>query len=217
MKRLIQIQIFGEDISTLSNEVKIVNKIDNYIWVTQLQIKSQLILSVVACGFIFSLLIQFPKHFLSPPLPFVSFFLCVCTKSLQSCPTLCHPMDCSPPGSFVHGILQARILEWVAMPSSRGSSRPRDRTCVSCDSCTAGGFFTGAPLGNFLLRLIPFFNPFYFFCCYFFGLHTCLCSCLSLPFSHFPKMGFVERLKPLPALSFASHIPLSGAFLVTQW
>ena len=46
--------------------------------------------------------------------------------SLQSCPTLCHPMDCSPPGSSVHGILQARILEWIAVPFSRGSSRPRD-------------------------------------------------------------------------------------------
>ena len=47
------------------------------------------------------------------------------TKSRQSCPTLCNPMDCSPPGSSVHGISQARILEWVAMPSSRGSSCPR--------------------------------------------------------------------------------------------
>ena len=46
----------------------------------------------------------------------------------QPCPTLCDPMDCSPPGSSVRGILQARILEWVAMPSSRGSSWPRDRT-----------------------------------------------------------------------------------------
>ena len=45
---------------------------------------------------------------------------------------LCDPMDCSPPGSPVYGILQARILEWVAMPSSRGSSRPRDRTHISC-------------------------------------------------------------------------------------
>ena len=45
-------------------------------------------------------------------------------------------MDCNPPGSSVHGILQARILEWVAMPSSRGSSPPRDRTCVSRDSST---------------------------------------------------------------------------------
>ena len=43
----------------------------------------------------------------------------VCVKSLQSCPTLCDPMDCSPLGSSVHGVLQARILEWVAMPFSR--------------------------------------------------------------------------------------------------
>ena len=48
-------------------------------------------------------------------------------------------MDCSPPGSSVHGVLQARILEWVAIPFSRGSSQPRDRTQVSC---IAGGFFT---------------------------------------------------------------------------
>ena len=47
-------------------------------------------------------------------------------KSLQSCLILSDPMDCSLPGSSVHGILQARILEWVAMPSSRGSSQPRD-------------------------------------------------------------------------------------------
>ena len=74
------------------------------------------------------------------PCPTVCSVLC---KSLQSCPTLCDPMDCSPPHSSVHGILQARILEGVAMPSSRGSSRPRDRTpgllhcrqilyCLSC-------------------------------------------------------------------------------------
>ena len=49
----------------------------------------------------------------------------------QSCPTLGDPMDCSLPGSSVHGILQAKILEWTAMPSSRGSSRPRDGTQVS--------------------------------------------------------------------------------------
>ena len=46
----------------------------------------------------------------------------------QLCPTLCNPMDCSPRGSSVHGILQARILEWVAVPFSRGSSRPRGQT-----------------------------------------------------------------------------------------
>ena len=52
--------------------------------------------------------------------------------SLQSCLTLCDPMDCSPPGSSVHGIPQARILEWVAIPSSRGCSWPGDWTWVSC-------------------------------------------------------------------------------------
>ena len=56
----------------------------------------------------------------------------------QSGLTLCDPMDYSPPGSSVHGILQVRILEWVAISFSRGSSQPRDRTRVSC---IAGGFF----------------------------------------------------------------------------
>ena len=50
----------------------------------------------------------------------------------QLCPALCNPMDSSLPGFSVHGILQARILEWVAIPFSRGSSWPRDRTLVSC-------------------------------------------------------------------------------------
>ena len=53
-------------------------------------------------------------------------------KSLQSCPTLCDPIDGSPPGSPVPGILQARTLEWVAISFSRGSSRIRDRNHVSC-------------------------------------------------------------------------------------
>ena len=52
--------------------------------------------------------------------------LLCCGKSLQSFPTLCDPMDHSPPVSSVHGILQARILEWIAMPFSRGPSQPRD-------------------------------------------------------------------------------------------
>ena len=55
----------------------------------------------------------------------------MCAKSLQSCLTLCDPMDCNSPGSSVHGILQARILEWVAMPSSRGLSNYREQTRVS--------------------------------------------------------------------------------------
>ena len=67
-----------------------------------------------------------------------------CAKSLQSCPTLCDPTDGSPPVSSVHGVLQARTLGWVAMPSSRGSSRPRDRACISCVSCTGRRSCTSA-------------------------------------------------------------------------
>ena len=52
--------------------------------------------------------------------------VCVYAKSFQSCPTLCDPMDCSPPGFSVHGTLQARILQWVPRPSSRGCSQSRD-------------------------------------------------------------------------------------------
>ena len=50
----------------------------------------------------------------------------------QWCPTACYPMDCNPPGSSVHEVLQARILEWVASPFSRGSSQSSDRTQISC-------------------------------------------------------------------------------------
>ena len=66
--------------------------------------------------------------------------MCLCL--LQSWPMLCDPMDCSPPGFSVHGILQARILEWVAMSSSKGPSQPRDRTCVPCVSYIASRFLT---------------------------------------------------------------------------
>ena len=56
-------------------------------------------------------------------------------KSLLSCLTLCDLMDCSPPSSSIHGTLLARIMEWVAIPFSRGSSQPRDRTQVSYIWC----------------------------------------------------------------------------------
>ena len=61
--------------------------------------------------------------------------MCVHAKRLQSCLTLHDPMVCSLPGSSVHGISQARILEWIATPSSRGSSQSRDQTRVSHVSC----------------------------------------------------------------------------------
>ena len=70
----------------------------------------------------------------------------------KSCPTLCCPMDCRPPGSSVHGIFQARILEWVAMSFSRGSPQPSDlKPQLLHWRALAGGFFTTEPLGK------PFF------------------------------------------------------------
>ena len=60
----------------------------------------------------------------------------------QSCLTHCNILGCSPPASSVHGIFQARILEWVVISSSRGSSRSRDQTRISCVSCIAGRCFT---------------------------------------------------------------------------
>ena len=64
-----------------------------------------------------------------------------CCSVAKSCLTLCDPLDCSPPGSSVHGISQARTLEWVAISFSRGSSQPR------CPAL-AGGFFTSDPPGS---------------------------------------------------------------------
>ena len=72
----------------------------------------------------------------------------MCAKSLQMSLTHCNPMDCSWSGSSVHGILQARILEWIAMPSSKGSSWPKDQIGTSCDSCIAGRFFTAETPGK---------------------------------------------------------------------
>ena len=77
-----------------------------------------------------------PASLMSPALAGRFFTAAAAPKSLQSCPTPCDPMDCSPPDSSVHGTLQARTLEWVVMPSSRESSRPRDQNPVSCGSCT---------------------------------------------------------------------------------
>ena len=70
---------------------------------------------------------------------FVCVYVCVCV--LSHVQFFCNPMDCSPSGSSLHGISQARILEWVAISSPRGTSQPRDWTHVSCISCTASEFF----------------------------------------------------------------------------
>ena len=88
---------------------------------------------------------------------------CVCAKSLQSCPAVCSPIDCTPPGYSVRGILQARILEWVAISSSRGSSCPRDWTWVSSISLPwqAGSLPLVSP-GKYVtwqIHLIPMWAP----------------------------------------------------------
>ena len=77
--------------------------------------------------------------------------MCVCV-SVQLCPNLCNQMGSSLPGSSVHGIFQERILEWVAISFSRGSSQPRNQThvswCVSRSPALAGRSFTSAPPGK---------------------------------------------------------------------
>ena len=83
----------------------------------------------------------------------INLCVCVCVRaqSLQLCLILCNPRDRSPHGSSVHGILQARILEWIAISFSKGSSQPRDHTHVSCIS---DGLFTTEPLGKPLIPSI---------------------------------------------------------------
>ena len=66
----------------------------------------------------------------------------------QLYPIHCNPTDCNPRGSWVHGIMQARIWEWVAISYSRGSYWPRDWTHISCMSCLAGRFFSTEPPGK---------------------------------------------------------------------
>ena len=72
----------------------------------------------------------------------------LCCVVTQSCP-LCNPMDCSPPGSSVHGVSQARIPEWVAISSCRGSSDPETEPVSPASPALAGGFFTIEPQGKF--------------------------------------------------------------------
>ena len=96
----------------------------------------------------------------------------VCAQSVQLCPTLCDPMDHSLPGSSVHRIFLARILEWVAIPSSRGSSRSRDQTCFSWSPALPGGFFTTEPQGK------PIYVCMYV--CMYVRFGPCLIACRSL-------------------------------------
>ena len=103
---------------------------------------SSLLIKVFIAHYIFSSIIVFSPQILLWKILNIKVERIIqwtCAKLLQSCPTLCNGMEHSLLGSPVHGILQARILEWVAIPFSRKASQPRNRTQVSC---IAGRLFT---------------------------------------------------------------------------
>ena len=122
---------------------------------------------------------------------FLNFFhWCLyCCLVVQSCPTLCEPMDCGPPGFSVHEISQARILELVAISFSRGSSQPRDRIHVSC---LTGRFFTTEPPGKPEISMI-----------------WCLMFSKYDSFTSLAKFSFHEMFKVIVFL-----ISLSNRFLI---
>ena len=100
---------------------------------------------------------HYSTYYVQAPLQTLCIYVCVLVA--QSSPTFCDPVDCSPPGSSVHGILQERILEWTAIPFSRGSSQPRDQTQVSC---IAGRLFTIWATGKSCIAFMATFNSYSF-------------------------------------------------------
>ena len=101
--------------------------------------------SLLAIYFIYS------SMYMSIPISSLHLCIWICMLYAEFSPVrLCDPVDCVPPGSSVHGILQARVLKWVAMPSSRGSSQPRDRICVSYVSCICRWVCMDIPDLNYL-------------------------------------------------------------------
>ena len=118
----------------------------------------------------------------------------------QSCLTLCDPRDCSPPGSSVHEIFQARILEWVAIFFSRGSSQPRDQTQVSC---TAGRFFTDRATREALITLDRLNNLLQFYistCCFALLFYVMEIAFFPLNFINYPLLSstfFSAAFSPL--------------------
>ena len=85
---------------------------------------------------------------------------CLHAKSLQFCLTLCNPVDSSLPDFSVRGVFQARILEWVPVPFSRGSSWTRDRICISVSPALAGGFFTTSATWEAIIMMTSLLNGF---------------------------------------------------------
>ena len=130
-----------------------------------------------------------------------------CCSVTQSCLTFCDPMDCSLPGSSVHGILQARILEWVVISISRGSSRPRGPTQASC---TEGRFFIIQATREALeIGKTQVFFPLLYSYCKNFPLSDTLNSFMSLL-----RLSFAGFLKNYLFLLHWVFIASHGLFLV---
>ena len=117
----------------------------------------------------------------------------------QSCLTLCDPIDCSLPGSSVHGIFQARVLEWVAISFSRGSSQPKNRTQVSC---ITGRCFTIWTTREDLLSVYTVIN---FMCFYIDFFITMLYSCLSF-IKVFVSKSILSHMVQIFQLSFHFYL-----------
>ena len=128
--------------------------------------------------------------------------ICVCVCVAQSCSTLCDPMDCSPPGSSVHGIPQARILEWVAILFSRGSSQCRGQTQVShmgADALPSEPL--GIPITMHGISIYPLPNSFVLF-----SIISCSCFIDCINISSFTSFNIsnITSLKILSHFSIAS-------------
>ena len=132
---------------------------------------------------------------------------CLHAKLLQSCLTLCDPMNCSPPGSSVHRILLARILDWVVMPSSRGSSPPRDQTQVSMSPA----FFFSLRCYEKYIYLLFILEANYFTILYWLChtltriLHRCIRVPHPEPSSHIPPYTILLGHPSAPAVSTLYH------------
>ena len=143
---------------------------------------------------------------------------CIHAKTLQSCPPLCDLMDCRLASSSVHGILQARILGWIAISYFRGSSQPRGQTHVSCISCIAGRFFTTEPpvyTYSIVIRLFVFFFKGWLYCLIAlnhssgFPLYICLSVlsvCLYDIQTQHGSLGY-NSLAPTCLVEFLSNLP----------
>jgi len=137
-------------------------------------------------------------------------------KVAQSCLTLCDPMDYSPPGSSVHGILQIRILEWVAIAFSRGSSQPRDQTWVSC---IADGFFTIQVTREVLIPALFFYSILFYFLTLQYCIGFAICQHESATGIHmFPILNPPPSSLPVPSLWVVPvHQPQASSIVHRTW